>query len=112
MVALAFIVVPQLRHGVVEAHVRCCCGPHDAHVDCGCPACPAGHPRAANHDGHDRLGGCGAAGTLVDDATAPAIIPPVRHVEPASRTQAPPLFTLVTPIEAAPTAPPTGPPRV
>lgn len=29
---------------VAAAVVHCCCGDHDAHDDCGCADCPAGHP--------------------------------------------------------------------
>ncbi len=89
--------------GAGDATAHCCCGPHGADVDCGCPNCPASHaPQEADahddgapgempaQDDHDvpRIRACGLTGDLatpivIDLALAPR--PHVRPVAPALR---------------------------
>lgn len=93
-----------------DATAHCCCGPHAADVDCGCPNCPASHaPQAADAAAHDddgpepddhdvpRIRACGLTG----DLATPIVIDLALAPRPAARPVAPALrLTVVVPPRA------------
>ncbi|MBK9034231.1 MAG: hypothetical protein IPL61_23705 [Myxococcales bacterium] len=91
------------------AMVTCCCGDHDAHTDCGCVDCPAGH---AGDDGPSTpsVKGCKTrSGELTLTSASllpPPVIAPTRELTtPAGPPRVPPLD------DRAPEPPPSPPPR-
>ncbi|MEZ4365993.1 MAG: hypothetical protein R2939_06855 [Kofleriaceae bacterium] len=87
---------------------HCCCGPHDADDDCGCPDCPGGdhgdhHERGPDPAEGPRWNGCGLTG---DVAVLKAHLldlprPVARLVAPAS----------AQPVPARPSPPASDPPH-
>lgn len=95
---------------------HCCCGPHDADDDCGCPHCPAAGGAHADADrdqpadGVPRIGPCRLQGEraalVVFDLviTAPAATMPV--ADPPGRADFPTPPRLVIGSKARPPSPP------
>lgn len=100
-----------------DAIAHCCCGPHAAADDCGCPHCPAAagsHADDADHDqpadGTPRIGPCRLQGERATLVVFDLAITPPTHALPAAappgRATFPAPHQLVLGNAARPLAPP------
>ena len=106
MLAVAVVTLPTATAAVVT----CCCGDHDAHRDCGCVDCPAGHAGGARGDGTPSMKACKSQSAEVTLASgALALPPPIAAVRELVIVATP--ATPVACVARGAVAPPSPPPR-